>query len=39
MQLPSEAQLLRVQDQLITVVRKLRYYAASEFKGLFEIQA
>lgn len=36
MQLPSEAQLLRIQGQPVTVARKLRYYADPEFRGLFE---
>nr|WP_246195388.1 type IV secretory system conjugative DNA transfer family protein [Paracoccus litorisediminis] len=38
MQLPPEAQLLRIQSQPITAARKLRYYADPEFSGLFEPQ-
>lgn len=36
MQMPPEAQLLRIQGQPVTVARKLRYYADPEFRGLFE---
>ena len=36
MQIPPEAQLLRIQGQPVTVARKLRYYADPEFRGLFE---
>ncbi|MFH5776941.1 type IV secretory system conjugative DNA transfer family protein [Paracoccus sp. NGMCC 1.201697] len=39
MQMPPEAQLLRIQGQPVTVARKLRYYADPEFGGLFEPQA
>jgi len=36
MQMPPEAQLLRIQGQPVTVARKLRYYADPEFRGLFQ---
>ena len=35
MQMPPELQLLRVQGQPSALAQKLRYYADSEFKGLF----
>ncbi|MTH80149.1 TraM recognition domain-containing protein [Paracoccus aestuariivivens] len=38
MQMPPEAQLLRIQGQPVTVARKLRYYADPEFRGRFEPQ-
>ncbi|MDT1064654.1 type IV secretory system conjugative DNA transfer family protein [Paracoccus sp. CPCC 101403] len=38
MQLPPEAQLLRIQGQPITLARKLRYYADPEFRDLYEPQ-
>ena len=38
MQMPPEAQLLRIQGKPVTVARKLRYYTDPEFRGLFEPQ-
>ena len=35
MQLPPDRQLLRVQGQATAIAQKLRYYADSEFAGLF----
>ena len=36
MQMPPNLQLLRVQGNPTALARKLRYYAAPEFQGLFQ---